>query len=99
MIPEGSKILMFLGAANHDPDRWTDPERLDLTRDSSGHVGFGMGLHQCVGQRVARLEAEVLLTALARRVESFEFMAEPRRHANNTLRAWESLPVRVRTAA
>ncbi|MFZ3555282.1 cytochrome P450 [Streptomyces sp. BH055] len=98
VIPEGTKILMFLGAANHDPDRWADPARFDLTRDPSGHVGFGMGLHQCVGQHVARLEAEALLTALARRVDSFELTGEPRRHANNTLRAWESLPVRVRTA-
>ncbi|MFZ3572647.1 cytochrome P450 [Streptomyces sp. BH097] len=99
VIPEGTKILMFLGAANHDPERWADPERFDLTRDPSGHVGFGMGLHQCVGQHVARLEAEALLTALARRVDSFELTAEPRRHANNTLRAWESLPVRVRSTA
>ncbi|MER5436972.1 cytochrome P450 [Streptomyces sp. NPDC002790] len=98
VIPEGTKILMFLGAANHDPDRWADPERFDLTRDPSGHVGFGMGLHQCVGQHVARLEAEALLTALARRVDSFAFTGEPRRHINNTLRGWESLPVRVRLA-
>ncbi|WP_306319829.1 MULTISPECIES: cytochrome P450 [unclassified Streptomyces] len=99
VIPEGTKILMFLGSANHDPDRWTAPERFDLARDPSGHVGFGMGLHQCVGQHVARLEAEALLTALARRVDSFEPTGEPRRHANNTLRSWESLPLRVRPAA
>ncbi|MCX4641987.1 MULTISPECIES: cytochrome P450 [unclassified Streptomyces] len=99
VVPEGSKILMFLGAANRDPVRWSEPDRFDLTRDPSGHVGFGMGLHQCVGQHVARLEAEALLTALARRVESFELTGTPRRHANNTLRAWESLPVRVRPSA
>ncbi|MEU1437275.1 cytochrome P450 [Streptomyces sp. NPDC005786] len=95
IIPEGTKILMFLGSANRDPDRWDDPDRFDLTRDPSGHVGFGMGLHQCVGQHVARLEAEALLTALVRRVESFELLGTPRRHLNNTLRAWASLPVRV----
>ena len=55
------KILMFLGAANRDPRRWDDdPDRFDLTRDPSGHVGFGMGIHQCVGQHVARLEAEAV---------------------------------------
>ncbi|MER6976307.1 cytochrome P450, partial [Streptomyces carpinensis] len=58
LVPEGSKILMFLGAANRDPARWNDPDRFDLSRDPSGHVGFGMGIHQCVGQHVARLEAE-----------------------------------------
>ncbi|MGB8945698.1 MAG: cytochrome P450 [Streptomyces sp.] len=98
-IPEGGKILMFLGAANRDPLRWTDPDRFDLTRDPSGHVGFGMGLHQCVGQHVARLEAECLLTALARRVEHLELAGPPRRHLNNTLRSWASLPVRLHRAA
>ncbi|WP_432181542.1 cytochrome P450 [Streptomyces sp. NBC_00063] len=98
-VAQGTKILMFLGAANRDPRRWNDPDRFDLARDPSGHVGFGMGLHQCVGQHVARLEAEALLTALARRVESIELTTSPRRHANNTLRAWASLPVRIRPAA
>ncbi|MGW1818003.1 cytochrome P450 [Streptomyces sp. NPDC002125] len=97
-VPEGGKILMFLGAANRDPARWQDPDRFDLTRDPSGHVGFGMGIHQCVGQHVARLEAETLLTALARRVDHLELAGEPRRHLNNTLRSWASLPVRVRRA-
>lgn len=97
-IPEGTKILMFLGSANCDPARWSDPDSFDLTRDPSGHVGFGMGIHQCVGQHVARLEAEALLTALARRVERIELTGEPRRHLNNTLRSWASIPVRVRTA-
>ncbi|MFF3417785.1 cytochrome P450 [Streptomyces sp. NPDC002698] len=96
LVPEGSKILMFLGAANRDPARWNDPDRFDLTRDPSGHVGFGMGIHQCVGQHVARLEAEALLTALARRVERVELAGEPRRHLNNTLRSFAALPVRVR---
>jgi cytochrome P450 len=95
VVPEGTKILMFLGAANRDPDRWDGPDRFDLARDPSGHVGFGMGIHQCVGQHVARLEAETLLTALAARVEHIELTATPRRHLNNTLRSWASLPVRV----
>ncbi|BBC31048.1 Cytochrome [Streptomyces graminofaciens] len=99
VIPEGTKILMFLGAANRDPACWTDPDRFDLTRDPSGHVGFGMGIHQCVGQHVARLEAEALLTALVRRIEHIELTGPPIRHVNNTLRAWTSLPVRVRPAA
>ncbi|MFF4806424.1 cytochrome P450 [Streptomyces sp. NPDC001351] len=94
-ISAGGKILMFLGSANRDPDRWADPDRFDLTRDPSGHVGFGMGIHQCVGQHVARLEAEALLTALARRVGQLALAGEPRRHLNNTLRSWSSLPVRV----
>lgn len=95
VIPDGHKILMFLGAANRDPQHWHEPDRFDLGRDPSGHVGFGMGLHQCVGQHVARLEAECVLHALAERVRAIEPAGEPVRHLNNTLRAWESLPVRL----
>jgi 4-methoxybenzoate monooxygenase (O-demethylating) len=99
VIPDGKKILMFLGAANRDPRHWADPDTFDLSRDPSGHVGFGMGLHQCVGQHVARLEAEALLTALAARVETLEIAGPTRRHHNNTLRAWGSLPMRVTPAS
>jgi cytochrome P450 len=98
VVPEGAKVLMFLSAANRDPRRWADPDHYDLGRDPSGHVGFGMGLHQCVGQHVARLEAEAVLTALVRRVRTIELAGPTRRHHNNTLRAWESLPVRLTVA-
>ncbi|MCZ2826541.1 MULTISPECIES: cytochrome P450 [unclassified Modestobacter] len=98
VVPEGHKVLMFLAAANRDPRRWTAPDAFDLGRDPSGHVGFGMGLHQCVGQHVARLEAESVLTALARRVARIELAGPTRRHHNNTLRAWDSLPMSVELA-
>ena len=74
------------------------PRRLRPLPDPSGHVGFGFGIHQCVGQHVARLEAEALLTALAARVERIELAGPPRRHHNDTLRAWDSIPVRVTPA-
>lgn len=95
LIPEGRKILMFLGAANRDPRRWEDPDTFSLDRDPSGHVGFGMGIHQCVGQHVARLEAVSIITALAKRVRTLEIAGTTERHLNNTLRAWRSLPVRM----
>ena len=95
VVPDGQKILLFLAAANRDPRRWTDPDAFDLSRDPSGHVGFGFGIHQCVGQHVARLEAEALLTALAARVERIELAGPTRRHHNNTLRAWASIPLRL----
>ena len=97
-VPKDKKILMFLGAANRDPRRWADPDRFDLSRNPSGHVGFGMGIHQCVGQHVARLEAEALLAALAKRVRSISLAGTPLRHHNNTLRAWESLPIALTPA-
>ena len=98
VVPEGAKILMFLGSANHDPRHWDDPDAFDLDRDPSGHVGFGMGLHQCVGQHVARLEAEALLTALAARVERIEVADEPTRHLNNTMHAFATQPMRLHLA-
>ncbi|WP_369131089.1 cytochrome P450 [Modestobacter roseus] len=95
VVPAGRKVLMSYAAANRDPRRWSDPDRFDLTRDPSGHMGFGMGLHQCVGQHVARLEAEAVLIALSRRVRSIELAGPVRRHHNNTLRALDSLPLRL----
>jgi cytochrome P450 len=87
---------MFLGAANRDPRRWEDPERYDIGRRTSGHVGFGSGIHMCVGQLLARLEGEVMLSALARAVESIEITGPVVRRYNNTLRGLESLPVTIR---
>jgi cytochrome P450 len=92
-VGEGKKILMFLGAANRDPRRWADPDRYDITRKTSGHVGFGSGIHMCVGQLVARLEGEVMLAALARKVAAIEMSGPVKRRYNNTLRGLESLPV------
>ncbi len=95
-VPEGEKVLMFLGAANRDPRRWEEPDRYDLRRRTSGHVGFGSGLHMCVGALLARVEAEALLDALARRVTAIEPAGPPVRQYNNTLRGLASLPLRLR---
>jgi cytochrome P450 len=97
-IPEGRKVLMLLGAANRDPRRWERPDDYDITRRNAGHVGFGTGIHGCVGAVLARLEGELVLGALARKVGSIEIAGEPRRRYNNTLRGMASLPVRFRAA-
>jgi 4-methoxybenzoate monooxygenase (O-demethylating) len=92
-IGAGEKVLLFLAAANRDPRRWADPERFDITRRATGHVAFGYGIHACVGAAFARLEGEVLLQALARRVESLAPAGVPRRRLNNTLSGFASLPL------
>ncbi|WP_316206345.1 MULTISPECIES: cytochrome P450 [unclassified Bradyrhizobium] len=97
-IGEGEKVLMFLGSANRDPRRWEQPDRYDITRKVSGHVGFGAGIHMCVGQLVARLEGEAVLTALARKVDSISIDGAVKRRYNNTLRGLESLPVSITPA-
>jgi 4-methoxybenzoate monooxygenase (O-demethylating) len=94
-IPEGSKVLLFLAAANRDPRYWTDPERFDPARRNAGHVGFGFGIHQCLGQMVARQEAEVVLGALLAKVGSIRLVGPVTRRLNNTLHALHSLPVEV----
>jgi cytochrome P450 len=97
-IGEGEKILMFLGAANRDPRRWDNPDVYDVTRRTSGHVGFGSGIHMCVGQLVARLEGEVMLAALARKVGTIEITGPAKRRYNNTLRGLESLLITLTPA-
>ena len=97
-IGEGEKVLMFLGAANRDPRRWDKPGSYDITRRTSGHVGYGSGIHMCVGQLVARLEGEVMMAAFARKVGSIEITGPIKRLFNNTLRGLESLPVNITRA-
>ena len=94
-IPAGEKVLMFLGAANRDPRRWTNPDQFDIRRNTTGHVGFGGGIHGCVGQLIARLEGEIILSRLARRIRSIELISEPVAHLNNTLRGWRAIQVHV----
>lgn len=93
-----AKELRVLGSANRDPLRWSEPDRFDIARTATGQVGFGTGIHGCVGQMVARLEGELLLTELAKRVKTIEFTAPPVRRLNNALRGLERMPVHVTAA-
>lgn len=97
-IPEDSKVMMFLGAANRDPLRWENPDEFLVTRDPSGHLGFGMGIHQCVGQHVARLEATCMIQALAAKVSRFEATGPAVRVINNALQSYSSMPMRLHAA-
>jgi cytochrome P450 len=97
-LPANAKILLFLGAANRDPRRWDRPDQFDITRKPAGHVAFGYGIHSCVGQMIARLEGEIVLKALAERVETLELAGSPVRRLNNTLRGLSNLPLRAPAA-
>ena len=94
-VGENTKVLCFVAGANRDPRKWPEPDRYDIQRRPTGHVGLGSGIHGCVGQVIARLEGEVVLTALARRVKAIEVAAPHTRRLNNTLRALETLPLRL----
>jgi 4-methoxybenzoate monooxygenase (O-demethylating) len=97
-IPADQKVLLFLAAANRDPRRWEQPDCFHIRRKTFGHVGFGYGIHACVGQMLARLEGEILLSALARSVATIEMTGEPSRRLNNTLHGVDRLPIRLHSA-
>lgn len=93
IIPEGRKVVLFLASANRDPRQWQNPDTFDVTRASSGHVGFGFGIHQCLGQMVARFEMEAILSALLECVSDIRLVGDVTRRPNNTLLTIERLPV------
>jgi 4-methoxybenzoate monooxygenase (O-demethylating) len=97
-LGEGEKVLMLLAAANRDPRRWERPDAYEIERRTSGHVGYGGGIHMCVGQLLARVEGEAMLAALARKVRAIRIVGEPQRAFNNTLRGLQSLPVALEPA-
>lgn len=95
-IAAGEKVLVFPGAANRDERRWgPDADRYLVERQAGGHLAFGMGIHQCVGQPISRLEMDVLFTTLATRAATLEPTGPSIPYVHNTLRGSSSLPMRV----
>jgi pimeloyl-[acyl-carrier protein] synthase len=93
-IPKGALVVALLGAANRDPARFPDPDRLDPTRRPAGHLAFGAGAHTCLGATLARLEVEVAVGTLLRHWPQLHLAtAVPTWHASATLRGLASLPV------
>ncbi|MEU9345293.1 cytochrome P450 [Streptomyces sp. NPDC048278] len=94
-VPRGSRLVLSLGAANRDPDRFPDPDRFDVTRPDNRHLALSGGAHFCVGAPLARMEATVAFTALLRRHRRPELAAEPRWRRRTGLRGMRELRVRV----
>lgn len=76
-IRAGDRVFLGVAAANHDPDRFGEPDRLDITRPDNGHLGFGFGIHHCLGAPLARLEAQATFTALLERFSKIRVLEEP----------------------
>ena len=94
-VQPGEWILPLLGAANHDPAQFADPDNLDLARNPNPHVAFGRGIHFCLGAPLARLEGQIAIGALVRRFPNLQLAGEPVRRNQITLRGLQSLPVAV----
>jgi 4-methoxybenzoate monooxygenase (O-demethylating) len=99
IIPEGERCGLLFAAANRDPRKWTDPDRFDIRRDLRAHVGWGYGIHACVGRVLALLEADALLGACIRRIERFEPAGEPSPWMSAIGHGPAKLPIRIARAA
>jgi cytochrome P450 len=98
-IPAREWVLCVTSSANRDPDRFGDPDRLDVGRDAGGHVAFGHGIHYCLGAPLARLEGEVAFGALLARFPGLSLAADPsslRWRPSSLIHGLETLPVRLR---
>ena len=95
-IPAGDAVVPLMGAANRDPERYEDPDRLDITRKDVRPLSFGGGLHVCIGQHLARLEANIVLVELARRFPGLQLCdEEPEWVGGVTARGLRKLNVRL----
>lgn len=94
VIPEGSRVLLIFGSANRDGRRFDEPDRLDLERQISRHLGFGDGIHFCLGAPLARLEARVALEEILVRAPNYAVSGPVTRRHMHTTRGLESVPVK-----
>lgn len=93
-IPPGEVIVVFNGAANRDPERYVDPDTLDLERKDRAHVGFGMGRHFCLGASLARAEIACAVGRLIDRFPDLDFAETPTFRPSLFLRGLATLPLR-----
>ena len=93
-------VIAVMGAANRDPERFPDPDRLDITRRDNRHVAFGWAAHFCFGAPLARLEGQIALAAMLRRMRDLALEPGPLAWRTNLgLRGLKGLPVAFRAAA
>jgi cytochrome P450 len=101
-FPRGSATLPLLGAANHDPRAFPDPERFDVARTPNRHLGFGFGAHFCLGAQLARMETRVALRNLVERNPGLRLAVPESELTIRRLPGWhgyESLPVELRQSS
>ncbi len=94
-VPAGQRVGLMFAAANRDPRAWPNPDQYDISRDLRNQVGWGYGVHACVGRVLAQLEAHVLLSEVARRVARIEMAGEPEPWMTTIGHGPAKLPVRL----
>jgi cytochrome P450 len=98
VLPAGTRCGLMFAAANRDPRKWDDPDRFDITRDLRGQLGWGYGIHSCVGRTLAQLEADALFGALIERVDRFETAGDPEWWITTIGHGPAKLPIRFHAA-
>jgi cytochrome P450 len=96
-IPAGNVLLLCLGSANRDPRRFSNPDRFDVQRRGNSHLGFGHGIHFCLGAPLARLIGKIVFVSVLRRYSKIEQCSpvETIRRSPSALRRLDELPVRL----
>src|SRR3954470_24423635 len=99
-VREGQFVVTLIGAANRDPQVYPDPDRFDIAREATAdHLAFSSGIHYCLGQPLARLEATIALQSIVQRMPGLRPAGRTRRRTSNTIRGPIHLPVRAGTRA
>lgn len=94
-IREGQKIAALLGSANRDEAIFESPERFDITRNPNPHIGFGAGIHFCIGAPLARMEMSIAVPALLTRFPGISLSGEPVSRGTFVLRGWSTVPIQI----
>ena len=93
-IPKGEIVMPFIGAADRDPAQFPTPDRLDITRTENRHIAFGLGIHFCLGAPLARIEGQIAINTLLKRMPKLALAVERPEHRQSlTLRGLTALPV------
>ncbi|MGP3635838.1 cytochrome P450 [Streptomyces sp. 24-1644] len=95
VIPRGSEVALLFGSANRDPERFAEPDRLDLSREDNPHITFGAGIHYCLGAPLARIELAASFGELLRKAPGMRLVSEPEWHPGYVIRGLKELNVEL----
>lgn len=95
VIPRGSEVALLFGSANRDPERFAEPDVLDLSRQDNPHVTFGAGIHYCLGAPLARIELDASFGELLRKAPAMRVTAEPEWNPGYVIRGLKELRVEL----